>query len=112
TIGALGDAAAPVPFAVTATLPTGGRVEVTGGAEREPLHARADLAFTDVELAPLTNLMQTPVRLAAGRGNAHLSMEALAEGPSGSGTIDVDDLKTESPDPARPEGILACKPAV
>ena len=111
TIGALGDAAAPVPFAVTATLPTGGRVEVTGGAEREPLHARADLAFTDVELAPLTNLMQTPVRLAAGRGNAHLSMEAFAEGLSGSGTIDVDDLKTESPDPARPEDILACKTA-
>jgi len=109
TLGAVGEAGTPVPFSLTAGLGTGGRVEVSGDLEREPWRVRGDLGLTDVELAPLSAVADLPVRLVSGRATAHLSLDAVAEGFSGSGAIDIDDFSTESPDPARPEDILACK---
>ena len=109
TLGALGEAGTPVPFSLTTTLGTGGRVEMTGDLERDPLRTRADVGLSDVELAPLGSVADAPVRLASGRAIAHLSLEAVAQGVSGSGTIEVADLKTESPDPARPEDVIAWK---
>ena len=109
TLGALGEAGTPLPFSLTTTLETGGRVEVTGDLERDPLRTRADVGLSELELAPLSNVVGAPIKLASGRATARVSLEVVTEGVSGSGTVTVEDLKTESPDPARPEDVIAWK---
>jgi hypothetical protein len=108
-LGALTTPDVAVPFSFEATLGTGGRVSARGEAVRTPLRITARAELSDVALPPLVALSDSPLQLESGTTSARLTVGLLGERAEGSGTITVRDLKTLSPDPARPEEVMAFK---
>ncbi len=109
TTAALGDAVRSAPFSVTSTLTSGGHAQLSGDVTTAPLEASARLVMTDVQLAALVPLLGSPVGLESGRASGALDLVLRGGGVHASGGLVIDDLKTISPDPARPEDVLACR---
>jgi len=109
--GPLGAAEAAVPFSLAAVLATGGRVAATGEVVRAPAATRLHAELAAVALPPLAALARSPLRLESGNASGALDVAFEAGGVEASGTLVVADVKTISPDPARPEDVLAWKEA-
>src|SRR5207244_4504286 len=62
-------------------------------------------------LPPLAALARSPLRLESGNASGAFDIAYGAGGAEASGTLVVADVKTISPDPARPEDVLALKEA-
>src|SRR5439155_667468 len=60
---------------------------------------------------PLATLARSPLRLESGNASGVFDIAYGAGGAEASGTLVVADVKTISPDPARPEDVLALKEA-
>src|SRR5262249_11993708 len=68
----------------------------------------AHLSLNDVALPPFVHLVRGPVELESGVATGTIDV-ALRDGVGyGSGTVTLENLKTRSPDPDRPENVLAC----
>ena len=109
--GPLGAPEAAVPFSLAAVLATGGRVAATGEVVRAPAATRLHAELAAVALPPLAALARSPLRLESGNASGALDVAFGAGGVEASGTLVVTDVKTISPDPARPEDVLAWKEA-
>jgi len=109
--GPLGAPEAAVPFSLAAVLATGGRVAATGEVVRAPAATRLHAELAAVALPPLAALARSPLRLESGNASGALDVAFGAGGVEASGTLVVADVKTISPDPVRPEDVLAWKEA-
>src|SRR6266446_834156 len=109
--GPLGAPEAAVPFSLAAVLATGGRVAMTGEVVRAPAATRLHAELVAVALPPLAALARSPLRLESGNASGALDVVFGAGGVEASGTLVVADVKTISPDPVRPEDVLAWKEA-
>ncbi|HUE29933.1 MAG TPA: DUF748 domain-containing protein [Verrucomicrobiae bacterium] len=109
--GPVGAPEAAVPFSLATVLATGGRVAGTGEAVRAPPSTRLHAELAAVALPPLATLARSPLRLESGNASGTLDATFEAGGVEASGTLVVSDVKTISPDPARPEDVLAFKEA-
>src|SRR5438093_6353760 len=109
--GPLGAPEAAVPFSLAAVLATGGRVAATGEVVRAPAATRLHAELAAVALPPLAALARSPLRLESGNASGALDVAFAAGGVEVSGTLVVADVKTISPDPVRPEDVLAWKEA-
>ena len=109
--GPFGAPDAAVPFSLAAVLGTGGRVSATGELVRAPGATKLHAELTAVALPPLVKLARSPLRLESGNASGALDIAFGAGGAEASGRVVVADVKTISPDPARPEDVLALKEA-
>jgi hypothetical protein len=106
TIAGLRD---PIATAVEATVDSGGRASVVGDVIREPPGARLRLDVDELTLPPLTRFANTPLALESGRIGGGLDLRFAENNVTLAGAIHVEDVKTVSPDPVRPEDVLAFK---
>src|SRR5439155_1440175 len=102
---------AAVPFSLAAVLGTGGRVSATGELVRAPGATKLHAELAALALPPLAALARSPLRLESGNASGAFDIAYGAGGAEASGTLVVADVKTISPDPARPEDVLALKEA-
>jgi len=109
--GPLGAPEAAVPFSLAAVLGTGGRVSATGELVRAPGATKLHAELAALALPPLAALARSPLRLESGNASGAFDIAYGAGGAEASGTLVVADVKTISPDPARPEDVLALKEA-
>ncbi len=109
--GPLAAPEAAVPFSLAAVLGTGGRVSATGELVRAPGATKLHAELTAVALPPLAKLVRSPLRLESGNASGALDIAFGAGGAEASGRVVVADVKTISPDPARPEDVLAWEEA-
>jgi len=109
--GPLGAPEAAVPFSLAAVLGTGGRVSATGELVRAPGATKLHAELAALALPPLAALARSPLRLESGNASGVFDIAYGAGGAEASGTLVVADVKTISPDPARPEDVLALKEA-
>ena len=109
--GPLAAPGVPVPFSVAAALKSGGRITVRGDLVREPLAARAHADLTGIVLPPLLTVAGAPLRLESGEATGSFDVAFASGAVEGSGTLTVADVKTISPDDARPEDVMAFKDA-
>ncbi len=100
-----------MPFSLAAVLATGGRVAATGEVVRAPAATRLHAELAAVALPPLAALARSPLRLESGNASGALDIAFGAGGVEASATLVVADVKTISPDPVRPEDVLAWKEA-
>ena len=107
--GPLGDSTAAVPFSLAAVLGSGGRVAATGEFTRSPHGAKLHADLAGVALPPLATIARAPLRLESGNASGSLDLAYGAGRGEASGTLVVADVKSISPDPARPEDVLALK---
>jgi hypothetical protein len=109
TAGPLVASDAGVPFSGVARIGSGGRLAVRGDVVPLPLAVRGHVEASAVALPPLAELGRLPVRLTSGVGSGAVDVR-LADGRvEGSGAVTLADVKTVSPDPERPEDVLAFK---
>src|SRR5439155_1180191 len=101
--GPLGAPEAAVPFSLAAVLGTGGRVSATGELVRAPGATKLHAELAALALPPLATLARSPLRLESGNASGVFDIAYGAGGAEASGTLVVADVKTISPDPARPE---------
>jgi hypothetical protein len=99
----------PIPATVEVTLDTGGRASTSGEVVREPLGARLHLDIEGLTLPPLTRFADTPLALESGRIGGKLDLRLAENHLAIAGSLHAQDMKTVSPDPARPEDVLAFK---
>jgi hypothetical protein len=108
-LGAWSASDRPVPFTLAAKLRSGG--SVTARATVSPLTREVDgtVEFADVVLPPLLALGTFPVDLESGAASGSLKLTAHAERTKAAGVVTLRDVKTRSPDAARPEDVAAFK---
>jgi Domain of Unknown Function (DUF748) len=107
-LGALGAPEVSVPFSFTATIDSGGHLDARGELGPGSAAGSARLSLTEVALPPFVHLVGGPVELESGVATGTLDITLRDGVGHGSGTVTLGDLKTRSPDPDRPENVLAC----
>ncbi len=108
-VGRVDAADAATPFSLAATLDTGGRASASGEVVRSPLSATAQVRAEDIALPVLLSLTGAPLGLESGRVSGTAEVTFRDGSLAGAGDATVADVKTVSPDPARPEDVLAAK---
>lgn len=98
----------PGKVEATATLESGGKVAVSGMVQAIPLDAKLDVRLEQLELAPLSQLVPgTPLRLAKGTAAGEVHVAYDTELRRLDGRIELDEVHTLPPDPARPAEVMA-----
>jgi len=110
-VGALRDPGTAVPFSLEAVLGTGGHVSATGELVRTPAAAKLHAELTAVALPALAAVAHAPLRLESGQASGAFDVSYGAGAVETAGKLVVIDVKTVSPDPERPEDVLAFKEA-
>jgi hypothetical protein len=110
-IGAFGPGVVAIPFWLAGELRSGGSLMVRGQIVREPLAVEAHAQIATLALPPLVALAGSPLDLASGELSGVMDIGARGDTLEASGTLQVNEVKTVSPDPARPEDVLAWKAA-
>jgi hypothetical protein len=97
------------PVEATIVPAVGGTVGVRGTLTLRPLVAELSLTVTDVPLPPLAARLRLPVALAEGILSAAVDSRLAGDAVEAAGRVTLRDVKTMSPDPARPEDVAAFK---
>ena len=108
-VGSIGPGPGTAPFTFSVAVASGGELVGRGELTPTPLAVRGRLHVDGLVLPPLVDAARLPVRLESGRAGAVLDLVIGRDGLRVAGTVDVEDLKTISPDPGRPEHVLACR---
>jgi hypothetical protein len=109
-VGAVGAPESPLPVAADGTLASGGRVAIRGHVVRAPLGASVHVALDRVAVPALARFAAVPVELESATASGEVDVAgSAAHGLEASGTVELDDVKTISPDPHRPENVIAWK---
>ena len=110
-VGALRDPATAVPFSLEAVLGTGGHVSAAGELVCTPAAAKLHAELAAVALPALAAVAHAPLRLESGQVSGAFDVSYGAGAVETAGKLVVIDVKTVSPDPGRPEDVLAFKEA-
>ena len=108
-LGSIAGPKEPIAIALEAALGSGGRVSAKGDLVRQPLGGRGHLEAVDVELAPLTRFARTTLAFESGRLSGAVDLRVANQAFEVTGSLHAQGVKTLSPDPARPEDVLAFK---
>ncbi|HJQ83230.1 MAG TPA: DUF748 domain-containing protein, partial [Candidatus Binatia bacterium] len=110
-VGRVGAPDVPVAFSGVVAIGSGGRASAEGEVVRAPLAATVRTRLDDVALPPLLERVPSPLRLESGRTSGSVQVSLRDGALEGSGEIAISDVKSISPDPARPEDVMAFKDA-
>jgi hypothetical protein len=108
-LGVVGEPSAPIGFSFAATLGGGGEVAARGQLVRVPYAVTAHADLTGVTLPPLVPFVGGPLGLESGLVSGALDLTHADRGATAAGRLELTELKTIAPDPARPENVMAAK---
>jgi hypothetical protein len=109
TLGAWVASDIEVPFTIEAELRSGGSVTASGTWSQATAEGDGRVEFSGLVLPPLLALAPSPIALESGDASGSIDVVVRAAGTSATGVATVRDVKTRSPDPARPEDVAAFK---